>query len=47
VQVVVVARANDYVLSRLQRAELIEPAGPLFVYPTINAAVRAFHQRSA
>jgi sulfate permease, SulP family len=46
VRVVAVARANDYVLSRLKRAELIEPAGPLFVFPTINAAVRAFHQRS-
>jgi sulfate permease, SulP family len=47
VQVVAVARANDFVLTRLQRAELIEPTGPLSVYPTINAAVRAFHQRSA
>jgi sulfate permease, SulP family len=46
VKLVAVARANDFVLSRLQRAELIEPAGPLSVYPTINAAVRSFHQRS-
>ena len=46
VQVVALARANDVVLDRLQRAGMVEPAGPLQVFPTINGAVRAYRQRS-
>lgn len=45
VEAVAVARANDFVLSRLQRAALLAPAGPLTAYPTIHAAVNAFHDR--
>jgi len=45
VEVIAVARANERVLHRLQRAELVQPAGPLRVFPTINGAVRAFHAR--
>ncbi|MEK7425087.1 MAG: sulfate permease [Actinomycetota bacterium] len=45
VGVVAVARANDQVLSRLDRAALLEPAGALRVFPTINGAVRAYRQR--
>jgi len=45
VQVVGVARANDWVLTRLTRAELLEPAGPLRVFPTINGAVTAYRHR--
>ena len=43
-----VARANDHVVRRLRRAELLEPTGPVRSYPTINAAVRAYrhHLRS-
>lgn len=41
-----VARANERVLALLDRAELLEPAGPLAAYPTINAAVRAYRERS-
>ena len=41
-----VARANDHVLDRMQRAGLLEPTGALQVFPTINAAVRAFQSRS-
>jgi SulP family sulfate permease len=44
-QVVAVARANEAVLARLGRAGLLEPAGPLRVFPTINSAVRAYRQR--
>lgn len=44
---VVVARANDHVLSRLRRADLLEPAGTLGVFPTINSAVRAYRQHRA
>jgi high affinity sulfate transporter 1 len=40
-----VARANDAVLAMLGRAGLLSPAGPVDVYPTINAAVRAFQRR--
>lgn len=40
-----IARANDRVLRRLARAGLLEPDGPAIVFPTINAAVRAFQQR--
>ncbi|CAN5665207.1 SulP family inorganic anion transporter [soil metagenome] len=47
VSVVAVARANDYVLSRLQRARLLAPTGTLQVFPTINSAVRAFRDRLA
>ena len=44
-RVVAVARANEPVLRRLERAELLHPEGPTIVYPTINAAVRAFERR--
>jgi SulP family sulfate permease len=44
--VVAVARANDKVLARLERAELLEPSGPLRPFPTINSAVRAFRRRN-
>ncbi len=44
VRVVGVARANDRVIARLALAELLEPKGPLRVFPTINAAVRAYRQ---
>jgi MFS superfamily sulfate permease-like transporter len=47
VEVVAVARANDHVLDRLHRAGLVEPGGPLRVFPTINSAVRAYRQRGA
>jgi len=46
VQVVAVARANDRVMDRLRRANLLEPTGPARLYPTINSAVRAFHSRA-
>ncbi len=46
VHVLGVARANDRVIARLARAELLEPVGPLRVFPTINAAVRAYRQRA-
>ena len=46
-RVIAVARANDRVLRRLARADLIQPAGSVVVYPTINAAVRAFQSRLA
>ena len=45
VDVVAVARANDVVLDRLARAGLVEPAGRVRVFPTINGAVRAYRQR--
>ena len=44
-RVVAIARANDRVLRRLERAELLQPAGAAIVFPTINAAVRAFRTR--
>jgi SulP family sulfate permease len=44
-RVIGIARANDRVLRRLGRAGLIQPDGPAVVFPTINAAVRAFEQR--
>ena len=44
--VVAVARANDAVVTRLRRAGLLEPSGPVRNFATINAAVRAFRQRS-
>ena len=47
VAVVAVARANNKVLDRLRRAELIEPTGPLRTFATINSAVRAYRQRTA
>lgn len=45
VRVVGVARANDWVIARLARAELVEPAGPLRIFPTINAAVTAYRRQ--
>ena len=42
-----VARANDRVLALLDRAELLSPRGPLTAHPTINAAVRAYRQRTS
>ena len=41
-RVVAIARGNDRVLRRLERAHLLGPAGAALVFPTINAAVRAF-----
>jgi sulfate permease, SulP family len=45
VSVLAVARANEDVLARLGRARLLEPAGPLRVFPTINSAVRSYRSR--
>ena len=42
---VAVARANDDVMMRLRRADLLEPNGPVLSFATINAAVRAFRHR--
>ncbi len=42
VRIVAVARANDHVLARLERASLVQPSGVLQVFPTINSAVRAY-----
>lgn len=42
ISTVAVARTNDHVLDRMRRARLTEPGGPIRVFPTINAAVRAF-----
>lgn len=39
---VAVARANQAVVRRLQSVGLLAPEGPLWNYPTINAAVRDF-----
>ncbi|MGB8861286.1 MAG: sulfate permease [Ilumatobacteraceae bacterium] len=47
VDVLAVTRANEPVLARLRRAGLVEPDGPMRVFPTINGAVRAFHARTA
>ncbi len=44
-RVVAIARANERVLRRLGRADLLAPSGDTLVFPTINAAVRAFEQR--
>jgi high affinity sulfate transporter 1 len=44
-RVVAIARANERVLRRLERADLLHPDGAAVVYPTINAAVRAFQRR--
>jgi hypothetical protein len=33
------------VLDRLRRASLLEPAGRLRAFPTINGAVRAYRRR--
>jgi sulfate permease, SulP family len=44
--VIAVARANAPVRERLERGGLAEPAGALRVFPTINAAVRAFAERA-
>ena len=45
ISLVAVARANDAVVRRLRRADLLEPIGPIRSFATINAAVRAFRQR--
>lgn len=45
VAVVGVARANEDVLARLERAGLVEPAGKLRVFPTINSAVRSYRDQ--
>ena len=45
VTMVGVARANDRVLARLDSAELLDPIGPLRVFPTINGAVKAYRQQ--
>ncbi|HSP29865.1 MAG TPA: SulP family inorganic anion transporter, partial [Ilumatobacteraceae bacterium] len=42
VEVVGLSRANTHSLDRLRRAGLLEPTGPIRVFPTINGAVRAF-----
>lgn len=44
VEVVCLSRANTHSLDRLRRAGLLEPVGPLRVFPTINGAVRAFRR---
>ncbi len=44
-EVIGIARANDRVVERLLRAGLVEPHGRLRSFATINAAVRAFHER--
>lgn len=45
VKVVAVARPNVSVVARLERAGLVEPGGPIRVFPTINSAVRGFRSR--
>ena len=45
VEVIALARANHRALDRLRRADLLDPDGPLVAYPTIDSAVRAFHER--
>jgi high affinity sulfate transporter 1 len=45
VQVIAIARANDHLTTRLRRARLLAPDGPLRQYPTINGAVGAFRDR--
>lgn len=45
-RVIAVARPNERVVRRLRRAGLVQPDGPVVVFPTINAAVRAFEQRA-
>jgi SulP family sulfate permease len=44
-RVVAIARANERVLRRLDRADILRPTGATLVFPTINAAVRAFQSR--
>jgi hypothetical protein len=39
------ARANDQVLARLDRAGLLDPPGALRVFPTINSAVRGYRDQ--
>jgi high affinity sulfate transporter 1 len=46
-RVLAVARANRWVLHRLGRAGITEPEGPVRMFPTINAAVRAFERRAS
>jgi MFS superfamily sulfate permease-like transporter len=46
VDVIAVARANHLALDRLDRGGLLQPDGPITVFPTINGAVRAFRQGS-
>ncbi len=43
--VIGIARANDLVIERLERAGLLEPDGRLRNFATITAAVRAFNER--
>ncbi len=45
VRTVAIARANAEVLGRLRRTRLVEPGGAIRIFPTINAAVRAFRLR--
>jgi high affinity sulfate transporter 1 len=45
IAVVGVARANEDVLLRLDRAGLVEPTGTIRVFPTINSAVRAYRDQ--
>jgi MFS superfamily sulfate permease-like transporter len=45
VAVIGVARANEDVIARLERAGLVEPTGSLRVFPTINSAVRAYREQ--
>ncbi|NMD26192.1 MAG: STAS domain-containing protein, partial [Actinobacteria bacterium] len=40
-------RANERVLDPLRRAGLLQPTGQVHTYPTINGAVRAFHNRES
>lgn len=47
VQVIGVARANHAALGVLRRAGLVGADGPITVFPTINAAVRAFAAAAA
>jgi hypothetical protein len=43
---IAVARANEVVLERLGRAELVAPKGPVLEFATINAAVKSFRDRT-
>jgi sulfate permease, SulP family len=47
VETIAVARANERTLDRLRRARLLEPAGPVVSFPTINAAVAAYERWSS
>jgi len=43
--VIAIARANHQVLARMRSAGVLEPAGEIRTFRTINAAVRTFHRR--